>query len=152
MSTPLPGRAAFLDAASWLAGIVRSDATLRALGDGVWSALPAGAPSQPYDGRARLYDRLIGNGLYNRVAWGTSPASYASFAERAVRHGQGPVLDAGCGTLVSTAAAHARSGRPTVLVDLSADMLRAGRERLLALAGGAPRHVVLLQADLTSFL
>lgn len=57
-------------------------------------------------------------------------------------------MDAGCGTLVSTAAVHARSARLTVLVDLSLDMLTAGRDRIRALAGRVPDHLLFLQADL----
>lgn len=120
---------------------------LRSIADGVWSALPGGAPSQPYDGRARLYDRLIGNRFYNRIAWGTSPAAYGAFAGSAAGSGGGTLLDVGCGTLVSTAAVHARTARPTVLVDLSADMLLAARQRLTAIAGRAPPHIAFVQAD-----
>ena len=120
----------------------------RGMGDGIWSVIPEGTPSQRYDGRARLYDRLIGSALYNRVAWGTSPAAYTAFAHVAAAHGSGPFLDAGCGTLVSTVAVHAASGRPTVLVDISRDMLRVAQDRVLALHGAIPDHLVFLQADL----
>jgi ubiquinone/menaquinone biosynthesis C-methylase UbiE len=112
--------------------------------------MPADTPSQPYDGRAKLYDRLIGSRLYNRLAWGADPAAYAAFAQEAARWGSGPLLDAGCGTLVSTAQVHAASNRPTLLVDLSTDMLRAARDRLLALTPKPPETLVLLQADITN--
>ncbi|AOL24046.1 demethylmenaquinone methyltransferase / 2-methoxy-6-polyprenyl-1,4-benzoquinol methylase [Erythrobacter litoralis] len=115
---------------------------------GIWSALSRPVEGQSYDGRARLYDALIGNALYNRLAWGTSPASYEEFAHAASESGTGALLDAGCGTLVSTAGVHARSGRPTMLVDLSLDMLAAARERIGRVAGGVPDHVLFLQADL----
>lgn len=134
-------------APEWLHGALGPGRALRPVADGIWSALSEGAPSAPYDGRAKLYDRLIGGRLYNRIAWGTSPAAYTVFAARAAASGEGALLDAGCGTLVSTAAAHAASGRPTVLVDVSADMLRAGRDRLVAHAGRLPAHLALVQAD-----
>lgn len=111
--------------------------------------MPADSPSEPYDGRARLYDRLIGNRLYNRLAWGADPADYAAFAHEAARWGTGPLLDAGCGTLVSTAQVHAVSNRQTLLVDLSIDMLRAARDRLLSRTRQLPETIVLLQADIT---
>ncbi|MCT2397948.1 class I SAM-dependent methyltransferase [Novosphingobium mangrovi (ex Huang et al. 2023)] len=95
-----------------------------------------------------MYDWLIGNRVYNRLAWGTSPEAYTAFAGEAARSGSGTLLDAGCGTLVSTAAVHAGSRRPTVLVDLSTDMLKVARDRLVRLHGRMPDHVVLLQADL----
>ncbi len=58
------------------------------------------------------------------------------------------MLDAGCGSLVSTAAMHIGSGRPTILCDLSEGMLCAARDRLIAIAGAVPDHLTLLQADI----
>ena len=127
--------------------VLAAHAVLRPAGEDVWTVLPGDAPSPPYDGRARTYDRLVGSRLYNRIAWGTSPAAYAAFARRAVQSGEAALLDVGCGTLVSTAAVHAASGRPTILVDLSLDMLRVARHRLLSITGCVPGHLVLLQAD-----
>ena len=131
-----------------LEAVLATGAVPRPIDSGIWSVIPEGTPSQRYDGRARLYDRLIGSRLYNRVAWGTSPAAYAAFAHQAAAYGNGPLLDAGCGTLVSTAAIHAASGRPTVLVDISRDMLAVARQRLVAMGGHIPDHLVFLQADL----
>jgi ubiquinone/menaquinone biosynthesis C-methylase UbiE len=131
-----------------LAALMIEDAAARPIEDRIWSMLPGGEVGQRYDGRAKLYDALIGSKLYNRIAWGTSPAAYSAFAQEAVRHATGPLLDAGCGSLVSTASVHAHSGRFTVLVDLSLDMLRAGRDRIRALAGCVPDHLHFLQADL----
>jgi SAM-dependent methyltransferase len=121
---------------------------VRMVAEGVYSVLPPGLPSPPYDGRAKLYDRLIGSRAYNRLAWGIEPAAYMAFAKAAADSGEGPLLDAGCGTLVSTARIHAGSARPTVLVDLSIDMLSAARDRLVSIAGRRPDNLVLLQADL----
>jgi SAM-dependent methyltransferase len=116
--------------------------TLRPADGGILSALPPGDEGAPYDRRAVVYDRLIGSPLYNRLAWGTHPSQYASFATEALAAGDGPYLDAGCGTLVFTAAAYRRATRPLVLVDRSLGMLRRGAERL----GGAP--ATLVQADI----
>jgi ubiquinone/menaquinone biosynthesis C-methylase UbiE len=131
-----------------LSSLLTEGAGARSVSERIWSVLPPDATGQSYDGRAKAYDALIGNGLYNAVAWGTSPRSYTAFAQEAARHGSGPLLDAGCGTLVSTATVHAASGRLTILVDLSLDMLLAGRDRVRALAGCVPDHLHFLQADL----
>lgn len=131
-----------------LASLLIEGTETRSVGDRIWSVLPQGEVGQRYDGRAKIYDALIGNSLYNAVAWGTSPSTYTGFAQIAAQHGSGPLLDAGCGTLVSTGSVHARSGRPTVLVDLSLDMLIAGRDRIRAVAGCVPDHLHFLQADL----
>jgi ubiquinone/menaquinone biosynthesis C-methylase UbiE len=133
---------------AWFSSLLNEGIVARPAGDRLWSVLPPAEAGQRYDGRAKAYDALIGNRFYNAIAWGTSPASYAAFAQAAARHGSGPLLDAGCGTLVSTATVHAASGRPTVLVDLSLDMLAAGRDRIRALTGGVPHHLCFLQADL----
>jgi SAM-dependent methyltransferase len=108
----------------------------------VLSALPAGEDGAPYDRHARLYDRLIGNPVYNRLLWGTHPRRYAAFADEALASGDGPFLDAGCGSAVFTAGAYRHSGRPIVLSDLSLGMLEVAAGRL----DGA--GVELVQADI----
>lgn len=114
------------------------------------SALPEDAAGHRYDGRAAAYDRMIGSRLYNRIAWGTSPAHYRAFATRAVESAPGGwFLDAGCGTLLLTADAYrAAPGRPTVVLDQSLGMLRRARARLADARGKTPAHVAFLQADL----
>jgi SAM-dependent methyltransferase len=87
--------------------------------------------AQPdHDRHARLYDRLVGNRVYNRLVWGVDPARYADFTAEAVASGTGPMLDVGCGTAVFSAAAYRAAGRPLTLVDRSAGMLARARERL----------------------
>ena len=120
----------------------------RAVEDGVWSVLPADAPVQHYDRRAKAYDAIVGSTLYNRLLWGSSPRAYSAFAERAVQSDSGPLLDAGCGSLVFTADAYARTRRPIVLLDQSLGMLHAARDRMRRAAGTVPDSVVLLQGDL----
>jgi len=120
----------------------------RPAGDGIWSVLSADTPAQRYDRRAKLYDRVVGSAIYNRLLWGSSPRSYAAFARQAMRSGSGPLLDAGSGSLVFTAEVHARTERPLVLVDRSIGMLEAARARLLRIAGRVPDDVVFLQGDL----
>ena len=130
-----------------LTTIVDPATRLRMVSTHIWSAIDGSTGRAVYDNHARIYDALIGNALYNRFAWGTTPSDYRQFAERAIRSGDGCLLDAGCGSLVSTAQLHAVSGRPTILCDLSAGMLIAARDRLIALAGSMPPHLMLLQCD-----
>lgn len=130
-----------------IAGLI-DGRVLRPAGEHVYSVLPVDAPSQQYDRRAAAYDRVVGSRLYNRLFWDSSPAAYAAFAERAVRSAGGPLLDAGCGSLVFTADVYAPSDRPLVLMDQSLGMLHAGRDRLSRAAGHVPEQVVLLQGDL----
>lgn len=138
------------DAAKWIEDVMADGRPLRQLGDRTFSVLPDGAPAHPYDGRARAYDRMIGSRLYNRVAWGSSPAHYRRFARRAVRSAPGGwFLDAGCGTLLLSAAAYlATPARPIVVLDQSLGMLERARERVLGRGKRLPPHVVFVQADL----
>lgn len=107
----------------------------------------------PYDRRAALYDRLIRSRMYNRIAWSASPDDYANFASAAFASARGPLLEVGAGSAAATATLHARSRRPTVLVDLSRPMLERAARGIATAAGGGddralPPHVSLLQADL----
>ncbi|MDP9069903.1 MAG: methyltransferase domain-containing protein [Actinomycetota bacterium] len=104
-----------------------------------------------YDRRAAAYDRLIRSTLYNRIAWSTSPADYADFAAQAFASGSGPLLEVAAGSAAATALLHARSRRPTVLVDASRAMLERAGQNIAALSpgreAGGPR-VRLVQAHL----
>jgi len=93
---------------------------------------------------------MIGNRLYNPLFWGTSPEAYRRFARLAVASAEsGWLLDGGCGTLLLTGEAYcAAPNRPVVAVDQSLGMLRHARDRLRAIAGEPPGHILLLQADL----
>jgi SAM-dependent methyltransferase len=117
---------------------------LRPVEQGVWSALGGEAR---YDRRAAGYDFVVGSRLYNRLFWGSSPATYAAFARRATASATGPLLDAACGSLVFSADAYADTARPLILVDLSLGMLRAARARLAA-RGRPSDRLALVQADI----
>lgn len=103
-----------------------------------------------YDRRAAAYDRLVRSRLYNRVAWSTSPKDYNEFAAAAFASADGPLLEVAAGSAAATASLHARSQRPTVLVDLSRAMLERARRNIAAGNGRAdlPARIRLVQADL----
>lgn len=104
----------------------------------------------PYDRRAAVYDRLVRSRLYNRVAWGCAPGDYEAFAAEALASADGPVLEAAAGSAAATAALHRRSGRPTVLVDLSRPMLERAARRLARDGTAVPARIRLVQADVTA--
>lgn len=106
-----------------------------------------------YDRRAAAYDRLVRSRLYNRMAWSSSPDDYAEFAAAAFASADGPLLEAAAGSAAATAQLHARSERPTVLLDLSRAMLERAARRIAAAGGDGdehelPAHIRLVQADL----
>lgn len=138
------------DAATWIGDVMDPARPLRQLDERLFSVLPEGTAGHAYDNRARAYDRMIGSRLYNRVAWGTSPADYRRFARRAVASAPGGwFLDAGCGTLLLTADAYlAAPTRPIVVLDQSLGMLQRARERVLGGGRKLPPQIVFLQADL----
>ncbi|HEX5707055.1 MAG TPA: class I SAM-dependent methyltransferase [Pyrinomonadaceae bacterium] len=131
---------------------------VREVGDEIYSALAdeGEARAHMYDGRAGLYDAVVGTWAYNRLMWGSTPRAYREFARRALASdGGGLVLDAACGSLLFTAEAYGACGRTVVAFDQSLRMLGRARGRLERVAGrdtdGAtnvgPAHVLFLQAD-----
>jgi SAM-dependent methyltransferase len=104
----------------------------------------------PYDRRAAVYDRLVRSRLYNRMAWGCAPGDYEAFAAEALAGSSGPVLEAAAGSAAATAALHQQSGRPTVLVDLSREMLERAAQRLSDDGKTVPARIRLVQADVTA--
>jgi ubiquinone/menaquinone biosynthesis C-methylase UbiE len=116
--------------------LLRPDQPLRAAPSGIWSTLPAADEAASYDRIAAGYDALIGNPLYNRIVWGCPTSRYADAARREIAQaGPGPILDAGCGSLVFTAGPYADAPLDRmVLLDRSMVMLQRGQRRL---PGGA---------------
>ena len=89
-----------------LDGLLEPGRTLAPVGNGLLSALEPAPRSADYERWPGLYDRLIPNRLYSRLAWGTDPDDYVAFACDAVADAEGPMLDVAAGTAVFTAAAY----------------------------------------------
>jgi SAM-dependent methyltransferase len=131
--------------------VIAEGLAARPVEEGIYSVLPGRPRAHLYDGRAALYDLVVGTRLYNRVMWGASLPDYVAFARRAVACDQmGMLLDAGCGSLLFTARAYLDCRRPIIACDHSLEMLKRARSRLMKLAGAVPDRIFLLQADLTS--
>lgn len=130
--------------AAWIDDLLQPGHEARRVGD-LLSVLSPEEPGSPYDRHAAVYDRLVGNRLYNRLVWGSSPAAYAAFAARAAADAAGPLLDVGCGSAVFTADAYRSAGRRLVLVDRSLGMLARAAERLRGHHGD---RIAFVQADL----
>lgn len=97
-----------------------------------------------YDSIGGAYDRVARLDLYHRLFWGVSTKAYGDFARRADEVCRtGLFLDAGCGSMLFTAAA-LRASRRAFAVDISAEMLKRAQRRLHQAQGAA----FLLQADL----
>jgi len=107
----------------------------------------------PYDRRAAVYDRLVRSRTYNRIAWSAAPQDYTDFAAAAFASSAGPLLEVAAGSAAATAYLHARSARPTVLVDLSRAMLERAARRIAVHADSGsgyaiPPRIRFVQADL----
>ena len=90
-----------------------------------------GLQKSEYDSQAVLYDKLINNGLYNKIMWGNSPKDYADFCKKSLEKSEGVVADIGCGTLSFTHSVYAESNIENLfLCDLSIEMLKIGKKRL----------------------
>jgi SAM-dependent methyltransferase len=103
-----------------------------------------GAPPRVrgYDLGAWFYDLLVGSRLYHRTVWGMPPDEHLAFARRALELSSagpdgpdGPILDAGCGSLLFTAPCYRGSMRDLTLLDASATMLARAARRLGPPAG-----------------
>jgi len=133
-----------------LESVITNDRPIRMVEDNIYSLIPEATTAKQYDNKAGLYDSIVGTFLYNRVMWGDSPAAYRAFARLAIESDpDGYILDAGCGSMLFTAAAHAACGRLVIACDQSMDMLRRARKRLIDVSGSMPENVILLQADLS---
>jgi SAM-dependent methyltransferase len=117
---------------------------IREIEPGFYTVLPETAAA-PYDRKAAVYDAVVGRPIYHRVFWGTSSATFARFGRAALAAaGKGAFAEAGCGSLLFTAAMHRepRAG-VTLLIDRSVQMLRRAARRL------SPRQgLALLHADM----
>jgi len=85
-----------------------------------------------YDSQAVMYDKLISNGLYNRIMWGNSIKSYSNFCLKGLESNKdGLIIDIACGTLSFTYKAYAKySSKDLFLCDLSEEMLKIGKKRI----------------------
>jgi SAM-dependent methyltransferase len=132
-----------------LSDFIAAERSFELIEEGIYSVLKDASRAHQYDRKAALYDFLAGNRVYNRLLWGGSPDHYAAFARRADNSQPGgPVLDAGCGSLLFTAEAHLSCGRTVVACDQSVDMLRRARKRLMKLKRLDNGAILLVQADL----
>ena len=135
-----------------LGSLLRDGYTLREADRDILSVLPDAAAPHPFDrwALAATYDRVVATRLYNRIVWGTTPADYVGFEQRALESdADGWMLDAACGSLVFTGDLFARHlSRRVVLLDHSIRMLRRARRRLEAVCARVPDSLVLLQADI----
>ena len=103
--------------------------------------------SESYDKKARFFEFLAGNFLYNKLMWGTSPGDYVHYAREVLASCEGTVADIGCGGLMQTSKLYAARPQFTVLTDISLQMLRIGKHRIIQQNGTLPHHLSFLQAD-----
>ncbi|HJP93831.1 MAG TPA: class I SAM-dependent methyltransferase [Pyrinomonadaceae bacterium] len=138
-----------MDQLDLLRTLLKRDHALRLVERDIYSLLDERSRHSEYDGKSWLYDRVVGNGLYNRIMWGSTPEHYRIFAHEAVQSRSGGwILDAGCGSLLFTAEAYAQSERPVVACDRSLGMLLQARDRLAKQKGDVGSRVIFLQVDL----
>jgi len=96
-----------MDNLSLLNQVLMPERTVELIEEDIYSIVDRSGRAHQYDGKAMLYDWIVGSRFYNRLMWGSCPDTYRSFAWQAVSSGQkGPVLDAGCGSLLFTEQAY----------------------------------------------
>jgi SAM-dependent methyltransferase len=149
-SAPDPPSFFGLDFMDGLSDFIVEGRSVELIEEGIYSVLKDAPRAHQYDRVAAGYDFLAGNRVYNRWLWGCSPDQHTAFARRADNsQPSGPILDAGCGSLLFTAEAHLGCGRTVVACDQSLDMLRRARKRLMKLSQLDYSSILLVQADLS---
>lgn len=100
------------------------------IGNNIWEV--EGLHKGEYDVQAVQYDRLISNGLYNRIMWGNAPKDYSDFCKKGLKNSNdGVITDIGCGTLSFTYKEYAKYNSENLyLCDLSYEMLKIGINRI----------------------
>ena len=131
-----------------LAEILQPEIAVRELDEQLFSALPSDAQPASFDRWVSVYDTIVAHDLFSRLVWSTSNREYFAFARAAAESGVGWLMDIGGGSCLWSAQTYAATDRAVAVVDRSLAMLRAGRERLRRAAGGLPRNVAFLQADI----
>jgi SAM-dependent methyltransferase len=139
-----------MDNLNFLSEVLMPERTVKLIEEDIYSIGDGSGHAYQYDGKAVLYDWVVGSRLYNRLMWGSSLDTYRSFAWQAVSSGiKGPVLDAGCGSLLFTERVYEKSRCPIIGCDESLSMLRRARARLRQSAAALrDRGIILLQADI----
>jgi SAM-dependent methyltransferase len=133
-----------------LSDFIAEGRSVQLIEEGIYSVLNDAPRAHQYDRIAAGYDFLAGSRVYNRLLWGCSPDHHTAFARRADNsQPRGPILDAGCGSLLFTAEAHLGCGRTVIACDQSLDMLRRARQRLMKLGHSERSAIFLAQADLS---
>lgn len=119
------------------------------ISEGIFSVLHESRQQSGYDSKVLTYDAIAGNRFYNKLFWGNWPSCYQKFCEHGLNQSiDKPVLDVGCGSLVFTANAYAKSDNQLiVLLDRSLGMLKRARERLSKINGSVPNNIIFLQGD-----
>lgn len=135
--------------------LLRPGTRLREIAPGISTALPEDSPLASFDrpGLAAFYDLVACNRLYNSWVWGYRIADLAELCRQVLVASDGPVLDAGCGSLAFSVDAHAENARkPVVFLDMSLRLLRKARARIERGLRGQGRELefLALQADAQS--
>jgi ubiquinone/menaquinone biosynthesis C-methylase UbiE len=115
-----------------LQSVLKEGSAIEQIDSMIWSVLPEAERDASYDRMARVYDWVIGNGLYNKLVWGNWSKLYRDVAADAVSPlPDGPILDCGCGSLVFTSRAYTPAVLDRmILFDRSLGMMRRGADRL----------------------
>ena len=130
-----------------LAPLLKPNTPIRQLEPHLFTGLATRELGAPYDSKAAAYDRLVSSDLYLKLAWGARRQTILTFMRDAFAAGDGPILDLAAGTSVDAVDVYPASQRTIIVADLSLEMLKKGKTRLITVHGSVPDNVVFLQAD-----
>ena len=116
-----------------LRNMLLNNPQLQEVSSGIWSVSGSiTEASAQYDSIGGAYDVVGGMDLYHQVFWGVPTEEYRRFAAKAgMACGTGCLLDAGCGSMLFSAATHAgRSSGVVIGADASLLMLERAQKNL----------------------
>lgn len=129
--------------------LIRKEMPVRELESGIHTSLEKTDNLNSYDGSfGDFYDMIACNPIYNRVIWGYSSGDFTRILKDELNQKEGPVLDAGCGSLAFTHRFYSSyKNRPVVFLDQSLKLLRMAHKRVSDTQGNLPDHFLVLQGD-----
>jgi ubiquinone/menaquinone biosynthesis C-methylase UbiE len=128
--------------------LIKPGVTVKNPEKGIYSVLEQTEKLNSYDGLfGDFYDIVACHPVYNRIMWGYSSAKFQEKLREILSMGDGPILDAGCGSLAFTYKVYRGfNKRPVVFLDQSLKLLRKAKNRL-SHKNEVPGTFLILQGD-----
>ncbi len=132
-----------------LLGLIESNINVKEVEPDIYTVLEQTEKLNSYDGLfGDFYDIVACNPVYNKIIWGVDTKKFGHILENLLNSGNGPILDAGCGSLAFTYEFYRDyDRRPVVFLDQSMNLLRKAKRRLTKKNRTLTDNKLILQGD-----